>query len=124
MAAISVATDRRGTVAAALKGDWPLLLFLAALPLGIDARISAGWFLPLWFDEVFTGTIAGQATAAGLLKWCLSELTGPAFYVPMWLWAKVAGVGDGALRAPALALSIAAPLLIAWRGHPDRRVRL
>jgi hypothetical protein len=100
------------------------LLFLLALALSLVARISTGWSLPFWFDEVYTGTIAAQADLAGLLRWCLTEITGPAFYVPMWLWAKVAGTSDVALRLPALILSVAGPVLIAWRGHPDRDVRL
>lgn len=104
--------------------DWPLLAFLVALPLGLLARIAAGWQLPLWFDEAFTGTIAAEPDLAHLVRWCLSELTGPAFYGPMWLWAKVAGTSDAALRAPALALSIATPLMVARWGHPDRSVRL
>ena len=70
------------------------------------------------------GAIAGQATYNGLVQWCLHELTGPAFYMPMWLWAKFVGTGDAALRMPSLALSIGAPLLIAWRGHADRDLRL
>jgi hypothetical protein len=100
------------------------LLFWSALALSLTARIALGWTLPLWFDEVYTGTIASQGDGAGLLGWCLAEITGPAFYVPMWFWAKVAGTSDAALRLPALLFSIAGPALIAWRGHPDRNVRL
>lgn len=100
------------------------LLFWAALALSLTARLATGWALPFWFDEVYTGTIAAQPDFAGVLRWCLSEITGPAFYVPMWLWAKIAGTGDAALRLPALVMSVGGPLLIAWRGHPDREVRL
>ena len=104
--------------------DWPLQIFLAALPLGIAARIWPGWGLPLGFDETFTATIASQPDLAGMLRLCLTELTGPAFYMPMWLWAKVAGTSDAALRAPVILLSIATPLMIACFGHPDRATRL
>jgi hypothetical protein len=107
-----------------VRRRWPLALFLVSLVVGITARVAAGWHLPLWLDETFTGTIAGQPGVTGLLRWCLIELTGPAFYGPMWLWAKVAGTGNIALRAPMLLLSIVAPLLLAWRGHPDRDLRL
>ena len=106
------------------RADPLALVLCAALSLSLFARVKLGWSLPLWFDEVYTGTIAGQRDVAGLVRWCLSEITGPAFYMPMWLWAKVAGTGTVALRLPALLLSVAAPLLIAWRGHADRRVRL
>src|SRR5512139_2711991 len=104
--------------------DWPLLAFLGALVVGIIARVAAGRGLPLGFDETFTATIASQPNFAGLLHWCLTELSGPAFYMPMWIWAKVAGVSDAALRAPALAFSIATPLMIARFGHGDRNIRL
>ena len=122
----TIAAEYRAAIAAENRrtGDWPLLIFLAALPLGTIARIWPGWALPLSFDETFTATIVSQSTFAGLLRWCLSELTGPAFYVPMWLWAKVAGSSDFALRLPIFILSIAAPLIIARYGHPDRATRL
>lgn len=95
-----------------------------ALVLGVAARIAFNRTMPLWFDETFTGTIATQPTFAGLVRWCLTELTGPGFYAPMWLWVKAFGASDLSLRAPSLLLSIAAPLLLARWGHPDRRVRL
>jgi hypothetical protein len=106
---------------------WPgalVLILVGALALSLFARVKLGWSLPLWFDEVYTGTIASQSDFAGLLRWCRAEITGPAFYMPMWVWAKVAGTGNVALRLPALILSIAGPVLIAWRGHPDKNVRL
>jgi hypothetical protein len=98
--------------------------FVLALVLGIVARATYNHAMPLWFDETFTGTIATQPTGAKLIRWCLTELTGPAFYAPTWLWAQVFGAGDVALRAPSLLLSIAAPLVLARWGHPDRGVRL
>ena len=104
--------------------DWPFTLFAASMPIALAVYLLAGWRLPLWFDEVFTGTIASQPTFAGLIGWCLSELSGPAFYVPMWLWAKLAGASDAALRLPALLLALATPMMIAWRGHALRDVRL
>ena len=107
-----------------LRAKWPLLMLMLAVPLATVTQIALGFSLPLWFDEVYTGTVAGQPTLRGLLDWCLTELTGPAFYGPMWLWAWVAGVGDTALRIPALVLSIVTPLVIARYGHPDRTLRL
>jgi hypothetical protein len=107
-----------------LQDDWVLLFFAVAVVLGFVCRVTAGWGLPLWFDETFTGTIAAQKGFADLVRWCLSELTGPAFYFPMWLWVKVAGSSDVALRAPALAFSFITPLIIAFWGHPDRTIRL
>ncbi|MFC7537531.1 hypothetical protein ACFQPG_09145 [Sphingomonas sp. GCM10030256] len=121
-----IGSEEKGTrgTAAAVRAHWPLGVFAGALLLGWMARVMAGWSLPLWFDEAFTGTIAGQPNLSSLLRWCLTELTGPAFYMPMWAWAQLAGTSDAALRAPALLLSLAAPLVIAWRGHRSRDVRL
>lgn len=107
-----------------LGRDWLAFAFWSALALSLTARLATGWALSLWFDEVYTGTIASQADVTALVRWCLSELTGPAFYAPMWLWAKVVGTGDAALRIPALLMSLAGPLWIAWRGYPERDVRL
>jgi hypothetical protein len=103
--------------------DWPRWMLVTAVPLAIIARLSAGLTLPLWFDEAFTGTIASQRTFAGLVHWCLTELTGPVFYMGMWAWAHIAGLNDNALRLLPFFMSFAAPALIAWRGHRDSLVR-
>ena len=71
-----------------------------------------------------SSVIATQPTLAGLLKWCLSELTGPAFYMPMWAWEKVAGSSDFALRLPSLVISLATPLAILRFGNRDADLRL
>lgn len=103
---------------------WRTLLLATALMLGILGRLSYSWNAPFWFDETFSGVIATQPSFSALLDWCLHELTGPAFYMPLWIWAKFAGSSDFALRLPSLLLSIAAPLLILWKGNGDRDLRL
>ncbi len=103
---------------------WRLPLLAAALILGFTGRIAYSYNAPFWFDETFTGVIATQPTPAALLKWCLSELTGPAFYMPMWAWEKVAGSSDFALRLPSLAISLATPLAILRFGNRDADLRL
>ena len=97
---------------------------MAALVLGVAARVQYGRGMPLWFDETFTGTIATQPTPSALVRWCLTELTGPFFYGTMWVWVKAVGAGTAAMRLPSVLASIAAPLLLAAWGHPDRRLRL
>ncbi|WP_374943924.1 hypothetical protein [Sphingomonas sp.] len=125
MTAHAIATDPSSLrITSRLTIPWPTALFGVALVLGIAARVQFGRTMPLWFDETFTATIATQPTIAGLVRWCLTEMTGPGFYGSMWLWAKCFGASDLALRMPSLLLSIGAPLLIALRGHKDRRVRL
>lgn len=103
---------------------WRPLLLLAALVIGTSARLVYNRTMPLWFDETFTGVIAGQPTLAGLWHWLRTELTGPGYYAPMWLWARVAGVSNEALRLPSLLCTLAAPLIVWRRGHPDPTMRL
>ena len=124
MASVSAQNGGQLLRAPLLRVDVLTVLFALAIVVSLAAKLTNGWDLPFWFDEVYTATIAGQPDVAGLLHWCLLEMTGPAFYVPMWLWAKVAGTGDAVMRFPALAASFACAALIAWRGHPDRDVRL
>jgi hypothetical protein len=98
-------------------------MLAAAFLFGLAGRMVSGWSLPLSFDETFSGTIASQPNLAGLVHWCLNELSGPAFYMPLWGWTRFAGDSNVALRLPSFLLSLAAPLLIAWRGHRDRDLR-
>lgn len=107
-----------------IRLGWRMPLFVASLVLGVIGRVAYSWHAPLWFDETYSAVIATQPTVSGLVDWCLNELTGPAFYMPLWMWTKIAGSSDTALRMPSLVLSIAAPVLIAWRGDRDRDLRL
>jgi hypothetical protein len=99
-------------------------MLIAALIIGLSGRILYSSGTTLWFDETFTGVIASQPTFARLIDWCLHELTGPAFYMPMWLWEKLAGNSDIALRLPNLLLSLATPLAVLRWGHRDAGLRL
>jgi hypothetical protein len=95
-----------------------------ALVIGTAWRLLVGWNNPLWLDETYTGMIAMRPDIASLIRECLRELSGPVYYSTIWVWAKLAGVGNDALRVPSLLFSLAAPLLIWWRGHPERTTRL
>ena len=99
------------------------LALIAATAVGIGGRLAYGYGAPFWFDETFSGVIASQPSFQKLLGWCLNELTGPAYYMPLWAWAKIAGTSDSALRLPSLVMALAAPLLIAWKGAGDRESR-
>ncbi len=112
------------TIGAKLSAHWRWVFLIAAIAIGGAGRIAYGWGAPFWFDESFSGVIATQPSVAALIGWCLSEVTGPGFYMPLWVWEKIAGSSDAALRAPSLILSFAAPALILWRGDRDRDLRL
>lgn len=99
-------------------------IVILALVIGLLGRAVSGWLTPLWLDEAFTATIASQKSASGLFDWLLHELSGPAFYLPQWVWAQLTGESNIAQRIPSFVYSVAAPALILWRGHPDRRMRM
>lgn len=99
-------------------------LVMAAILVGSINRIVAGLDAPIWFDETFSAVIASQGGFGDLINWCLNELGGPVYYMLLWTWEKLAGDGDLALRLPSLAAALAAPVLILFAGHPDRKMRL
>ena len=101
----------------------PRLAAAAVITAAVLARIVAGLGTPLWFDETFSAVIASQPTAAAMVDWCRSEIGGPVYYMLLWLWAQLFGTSAVALRSLSFAASVAAPALIAWRGHPDRATR-
>jgi hypothetical protein len=111
-------------VATPRLGRNELHLLLGAVALGVVLRLTSGWSTPLWIDETYTGVIAGTPDFAGLVEWLRHELSGPVFYTLAWLTAKVAGLSNAGLRAPSYILAVATVLFVAWRGHPDRALRL
>src|SRR5205823_12129116 len=96
----------------------------AAMMAGAYHLLVFGWRAPFWLDEAYTGTIASQLTLAGLLRWCRHELSGPIYYAALWLWEKVAGNTDTALRLPSLIMWVGAVLLMAVHKGQDLRDRL
>lgn len=115
----------RGLLACGTRQQQVLLAALgAALLAGLAARGANQWNRPLWIDEVFTGAIAITDRPATLVADCLTELSGPVYYLLMWLWAKFAGVSNLALRLPSLAFSVAGPAFLLWKAHPSLRVRI
>lgn len=106
-----------------LPGKAFVLLFALALCLGLARRILFGLHDPLWLDETYTAAIAMQDGFPALVSSLLSEVGGPAYYSGMWLWEKIFGPGNLSLRTPSLLAGIGAPILILWKGHPDRPTR-
>ena len=121
---IAISPSRPWPFLAAGLAHWRPVLLATALAAGLAMRLLYGHANPLWFDETFTGVIAGQATVPDLIHWLRHELSGPLFYAPLWAWARLAGIGDAALRAPSLVCTLAAPLFVLVRGHRDPLMRL
>ena len=103
-----------------------LLFWMTGIALALAAARAAfsGWDTPIWLDETYTATIATQASFKQLIDWCLHELSGPVYYTLMWLWVKAFGANAVSLRLPSLIFVMATPLLILWKGHPSRDMRM
>ncbi|MFB0873531.1 MULTISPECIES: hypothetical protein [unclassified Sphingobium] len=121
--AMTGVTLPRDAATPGLIADLVAPLCWTAIGVGIACRLFAGIDAPLWFDETFSAAIASQ-DGAGAVRWMLHELSGPAYYSLLFVWQHIAGDGNVVLRLPSLILSIATPLLILWKGHPDRQVRI
>ncbi len=100
------------------------LLACAAILFGAGLRIWLNADRPFWSDEAFTGAVAMQPTFAGLTSDTLNDVQGPIYYLFIWTWAKFAGFSDAALRTPSIVFSLLVPVLLAWKGHSDLKVRL
>lgn len=105
------------------SGDIPRAAVIAAFAMLLANMLTSGLTAPLWLDENFSATIATQPSLKGLAYWCLNELSGPLYYSLLWAWEKIAGDSDTALRMPSLFFSLAAPSLLLWKGHEDRKMR-
>lgn len=81
---------------------------LLALVLGTVLRASVNADEALWFDEVWTATIAVQ-DLHGALEMLRDDIIAPFYYMFIWAWSKVAGLSDFSLRLPGMIASIAAP---------------
>jgi Dolichyl-phosphate-mannose-protein mannosyltransferase len=124
--------DSGTTEEVAVADDRPLLSWQNLLPaltciamiVAVGRGLFPGWGTPLWLDETYTAVIATQPSFARLIDWCLHELSGPVYYTLTWGWAHIFGASDGSLRMPSLICAVATPMLILWKGHPSRDVRL
>lgn len=100
-----------------------LLLCLAILA-GLTAPALVGWAAPFWLDESYTGVIASQPTFGQFIDWCLHELSGPVYYLIAWVWAKIAGLDNGALRLPSYVFLFGTAAIILLSGINDRKFRM
>lgn len=92
--------------------------------LSLVRRAAFGFEAPFWLDETVTGVIATQPGLGSLVTRLLQEVGGPVYYVFVWLWEKLVGPGDLALRLPSLAFAVVTSAFVWWKGHPDRLTRV
>ena len=92
----------------------------AMAPLALATAVAALLRLPflgrasLWHDEAFTVAVVGAPTPGALWERIgATESTPPLFYALTWLWTRLAGDGEAAVRTvSAVALIAAVP--VAW----------
>jgi mannosyltransferase len=85
----------------------------ADLALVATVVVAAGFRLwgfarqSLWYDEWLTAEAAEGSL--GHLRWYVTERAGipPTYFGLMWVWARIAGDGDAALRLPSVLAGIA-----------------
>lgn len=95
----------RFNISVAAAGLGALLLFTTIL------KLTAYAGQPLGVDEVWTGMIASQRSATGLIHQCEIEVNGPLSYVIAWLWAPFGGLSNAGLRLPSALFACATPFI-------------
>jgi hypothetical protein len=112
---MSMTSSSRGTVSPAqnfaFRPDRTAVVTALAIAVGIALRATTNVDAPLWFDESFTGAIASQPSLADVLHQSLIELNAPLYHFVAYAGARIFGVSDAGLRAPALIFGLLAPLL-------------
>jgi mannosyltransferase len=85
---------RRGTV-------WPLLALLALLLLAFALRVHRLPAQSLWYDEGVSWYLTRMSPPA-LTVWTANDIQPPLYYYLLWLWVRLAGTSEYALRFPSV----------------------
>ena len=81
-------------------------VFCAALA----AHVRVGLTAPLWLDEAGTGAFASLPLLSDLLSAIRDDSNAPAYYVLIWIWAKLFGTSNIALHVLGVVLTLVRPL--------------
>ena len=98
-------------------GDRTLVLALAgttALAFVLRVRALGESF---WYDEAYSAYIAAQPALRALELIPTTESTPPLYYALAWLWTRVFGAGEVALRSLSLATGLATVLVLSLLGR-------
>jgi hypothetical protein len=99
----------------------PALIAAAAIgtvAIGVE-RLWLALAQPLWFDETWTGAIAGGPGWSAFAREVWLDCNAPLYYLVMRAWTALFGVSNLALKAPGLIAVVTAaalPLLVRVRG--------
>jgi mannosyltransferase len=85
---------RRSTV-------WPLLALLALLLLALALRVYRLPAQSLWYDEGVSWYLTRMSPPA-LTVWTANDIQPPLYYYLFWLWVRLAGTSEYALRFPSV----------------------
>ena len=98
-------------------GDRTLVLALAgATALAFVLRVRA-LGESFWYDEAYSAYIAAQPALRALELIPTTESTPPLYYALAWLWTRVFGAGEVALRSLSLATGLATVLVLSLLGR-------
>lgn len=90
----------RAPVAALPAWAVALSFVVAAAALALAGRSIAD---PLWLDEIYSGAAAQAASFPALLhNWIANDVHPPLYLSSLWVWCRVAGTSELALRLPSL----------------------
>jgi uncharacterized membrane protein len=101
------------------RGRW-LLVLLLVLSFGLLLLSAAG--RSLWIDEWFSVNIAREGSmSSALARITETERRPPAFYIMLFVWARLAGASDLAFRLPSILWGV---LTVVLTGRLARALRL
>ena len=95
------------------RGDWALL-GLTAASLAVCSVLTSGKKF-FWYDEVNSANLVADPSLSHMIGTIAAggESAPPLYHTLLWLWARVAGQSELALRAPSCAMMIVA-LVLVW----------
>jgi mannosyltransferase len=96
---------------------WPILAILGLILLAFALRVYRLPAQNLWYDEGVSWYLTGMPLRA-LTEWTANDIQPPLFYYLLWLWARLAGTCEYALRFPSVIFgTLTVPLIwtTGWR---------
>jgi hypothetical protein len=80
---------------------WPLLALLALLLFAFGLRVYRLPAQSLWYDEGVSWYLTRMSPPA-LTVWTANDIQPPLYYYLLWLWVRLAGTSEYALRFPSV----------------------
>jgi mannosyltransferase len=94
-----------------------LVLVLGAVAVGAALRLLGLGREGLWLDELASARAASRESLADVVDEVAADIHPPGWFALLYLWTRVFGDGDVALRVPSALAGIAGIPLVAWAGR-------